>query len=86
VLSAGELGTNPEKLESALQKALTRCQLWNAVLLLDEDNVFMENRTSSDLERNELVSSMSLLNMRYRHDLHRLTGFLASLSPTALML
>lgn len=30
---------------------------WNAVLLLDEADVFLEARSSNDLERNKLVSN-----------------------------
>lgn len=29
---------------------------WNAVLLLDEADVFLEARSSNDLERNKMVS------------------------------
>lgn len=60
ILSAGDLGTTPEKVESALDNALECCQLWDAVLLLDEADVFLESRESDSLERNELVSSASV--------------------------
>jgi hypothetical protein len=59
MLSAGDLGTTPETVESALNNALECCQLWDAVLLLDEADVFLESRDSNSLERNELVSSAS---------------------------
>jgi hypothetical protein len=59
ILSAGDLGTTPGKVESALDNALECCQLWDAVLLLDEADVFLESRVSGSLERNELVSSAS---------------------------
>ena len=59
VLSAGDLGTSPEKVESALGNALECCRLWDAVLLLDEADVLLETRQSSSLARNELVSSTS---------------------------
>jgi len=60
ILGAGDLGTTPEKVESALDNALECCQLWDAVLLLDEADVFLESRESDSLERNELVSSASV--------------------------
>lgn len=59
MLSAGELGSRPEDLEAGLKRALTCCQLWHAVLLIDEADVFMESRSSNNLIRNELVSSKS---------------------------
>jgi SpoVK/Ycf46/Vps4 family AAA+-type ATPase len=42
--------------EANLEKALRLCGHFGAVLLLDEADVFMEARTSNNLERNELVS------------------------------
>ncbi|KAJ4300797.1 hypothetical protein N0V90_002885 [Kalmusia sp. IMI 367209] len=56
MLSAGELGSRPDDLEAGLKRALTCCQLWGAVLLIDEADVFMESRSSNNLIRNELVS------------------------------
>lgn len=40
VLSAGELGTTPGEVDSALDKALECFRLWGAVLLLGEGDVF----------------------------------------------
>lgn len=59
ILSANDLGNSPEKVGAGLTKALECCQLWDAVLLLDEADVFLEARNSNDLTRNELVSSAS---------------------------
>ncbi|KAF9776896.1 hypothetical protein IL306_004854 [Fusarium sp. DS 682] len=55
-MSAGDLGTVPKDVELALDRALTLCGLWNAMLLLDEADVFLGARTDSDLARNELVA------------------------------
>ncbi|KAM5353409.1 hypothetical protein ACJ41O_000059 [Fusarium nematophilum] len=55
-MSAGDLGTKPKEVEKALERALGLCGLWNAMLLLDEADVFLGARTDSDLSRNELVS------------------------------
>lgn len=63
VLSAGDLGTLPDKVESGLDLALECCQLWDAVLLLDEADVFLEKRDSNSLSRNELVSSKFDINI-----------------------
>ena len=55
-MSAGTLGTVPKEVESALERALDLCKLWNAMLLLDEADVFLGARTNVDLARNELVA------------------------------
>lgn len=59
IVSAADLGSHPSTVEQKLKSALNCCYLWNAVLLLDEADVFMETRSSDSLDRNELVSSMS---------------------------
>jgi len=58
-MSAGDLGLNPASLETELSKILEMVTKWNAILLLDEADVFLEQRSPNDLERNKLVSSKS---------------------------
>jgi DNA replication protein DnaC len=55
-LGAGDLGTEAHKVETNLSKALRLCAHFGAVLLIDEADVFMEARSSNNLQRNELVS------------------------------
>ena len=55
-VSAGELGTDPAKLEVKLQQILDVAHSWGAVLLLDEADVFLEKREIHDITRNALVS------------------------------
>ena len=55
-ISAGELGTTVEKLEAQLPLIFQRADKWNAVLLLDEADVFLEQRSLHDVHRNALVS------------------------------
>jgi SpoVK/Ycf46/Vps4 family AAA+-type ATPase len=55
-MSAGDLGIKPSDVEKALERALELCRMWNAMLLLDEADVFLGARTSESLARNELVS------------------------------
>jgi AAA+ superfamily predicted ATPase len=55
-MSAGDLGTHADEVELNLKNILRMVPKWSAVLLLDEADVFMEARSSTDLERNELVS------------------------------
>lgn len=56
LMSAGDLGFDPRHVESKLQDILEMCSRWNAVLLLDEADVFLEQRSLHELERNKLVS------------------------------
>lgn len=51
---SGQLGTEPQGLESMLQKSMERAARWNAVLLIDEADVFLMQRTD-DLTRNAVV-------------------------------
>ena len=55
-MSAGDLGINPDQVESKLTNILEMIAKWKAVLLLDECDVFLEARSTHDLERNKLVS------------------------------
>ena len=56
MMSAGDLGLDSYEVESSLSNVLEMASKWNAVLLLDEADVFLEQRSSHDLERNKLVS------------------------------
>nr|GAT46318.1 AAA family [Mycena chlorophos] len=55
-ISAGELGTNPTDVDKQLTMVLQIAQTWDAVLLLDEAEVFLQQRAKGDLARNALVS------------------------------
>lgn len=56
MVSAGDLGTEPTKLEKELQNILDVAHSWGAILLLDEADVFLEQRSIHDIHRNALVS------------------------------
>lgn len=56
MMSAGDLGLHSAEVETSLSNVLEMASKWNAVLLLDEADVFLEQRSSHDLERNKLVS------------------------------
>jgi len=55
-VSAGELGRDPDKLEEILNSILHLASHWKAILLLDEADVFLEQRSSGMLSNNALVS------------------------------
>ena len=55
-LTCGDLGTEPAAVERSLMKWLKLATSWEAILLLDEADVYLESRISQDLQRNTLVS------------------------------
>jgi len=55
-LTAGELGVFPDDVEKHLQDSLKRAQRWKAIVLIDEADVFMVQRSHEELERNAIVS------------------------------
>lgn len=56
VLTPSDIGTSPENVERNLTKMFKRAMSWQTVLLIDEADVFMERRSTSDLLRNSLVA------------------------------
>jgi SpoVK/Ycf46/Vps4 family AAA+-type ATPase len=51
-----ELSTEPNDLERNLKRILLLATAWDAVLLIDEADVFLEQRSLHELNRNALVS------------------------------
>ncbi|KAF2733347.1 P-loop containing nucleoside triphosphate hydrolase protein [Polyplosphaeria fusca] len=65
-VSAGELGYSAGEVESKLRKVLEISTKWGAVLLIDECDIFLEQRTVSDIERNKIVAVfLRLLDTAY---------------------
>jgi hypothetical protein len=56
-MSAGELGETAAEVEDSLELVLELTSKWNAILLLDECDMFLEARTTADIKRNRLISS-----------------------------
>jgi AAA+ superfamily predicted ATPase len=54
-VSAGELGTTADTVEKRLPLIFQRASRWKAVLLLDEADVLLEQRSVQDIYRNALV-------------------------------
>jgi SpoVK/Ycf46/Vps4 family AAA+-type ATPase len=55
-VTCGDIGTDPESVEKYLDSVLYIGTTWGCVVLLDEADVFLEERTKADLQRNALVS------------------------------
>lgn len=54
-VGVGELGTDTEALEKKLRNILDVAVIWDAVLLLDEADIFLEERDEHNIERNAMV-------------------------------
>ncbi|KNC99106.1 uncharacterized protein SPPG_05366 [Spizellomyces punctatus DAOM BR117] len=57
-VTMGELGTTPEEMERRLADVLDLCAGWNALTIIDEADVFLEKRATSDVLRNAMVCVM----------------------------
>ncbi len=57
-VTIGELGITPEVMENRLESILDLCSSWNAITLIDEADVFLEKRSTSDVLRNAMVCVM----------------------------
>lgn len=55
-VTCGDLGNEPDVLESRLEEIFDYAVTWNAILLLDEADIFLQDRDMKDLQRNALVS------------------------------
>ncbi|RDL37691.1 uncharacterized protein BP5553_05124 [Venustampulla echinocandica] len=55
-ITCGDLGLTPSEVESSLTEVFRLAHLWDCVLLLDEADVFLSQRSRLDLKRNALVS------------------------------
>lgn len=56
MISSGELGAVSENVHEKLKDILELAELWDAVLLLDEADVFLAERNDTDLSRNAITS------------------------------
>jgi SpoVK/Ycf46/Vps4 family AAA+-type ATPase len=55
-VTCGDIGIEPDQVERYLESVLYLGNLWDCVVLLDEADVFLEERGIADLARNALVS------------------------------
>lgn len=60
--TSGDLGLSPKDVETNLQSAFRLAEAWDCVLLLDEADIFLDQRTTGDIERNSLVSGVCLFH------------------------
>ena len=81
-LSMGTLGTTADDLERRLAEILKLSAKWDAIILLDEADSFLEKRSStSSLERNAMVSVMLQLVEYFTGILFLTSNRMDSLDP-----
>lgn len=71
-LSSGEMGDNSVSVEERLNKELELAEAWNAILLLDEADVFMAERGSESMVQNA-ITSVFLRKLEYYQGILLLT-------------
>ncbi|KAL2837693.1 hypothetical protein BJY01DRAFT_40597 [Aspergillus pseudoustus] len=55
-ITCGDLGTTAAEVEKALETTFALANRWDCILLLDEADVFLSQRTKEDFQRNGLVA------------------------------
>lgn len=56
-LNCSDIGVDLNQVESQLRRFFKMAKLWGAVVLLDEADVYLEQRTAQDLQRNCIVAA-----------------------------
>ena len=83
-VSVGELGINPSDLEDALKDVMEVATRWDAVMLLDEVDVFAVKRDGSSIERNAMTAIFLRMLERYSGVLFMTTNLKDNLDPAFL--
>lgn len=78
-VSVGELGINPKSLEEALDKAMKVANSWDAIILLDEVDVFAVKRDNASIERNAMTAIFLRMLERYSGIMFMTTNLLDNL-------
>ena len=77
-LRSGDLGIDAKSLEKSLNEAFEMAAKWNAIILIDEADVFLETRRVNELLRNSLVSGTYIMKRIYLLDWIELIIYLCS--------
>ncbi|CZS83054.1 unnamed protein product [Fusarium graminearum] len=80
-VTMGELGVTPNDLEARLSDILNLCAERDALAVLDEADIFLETRTTSDLVRNAMVCVMLRMLEYHPGILFLTTNRVKSLDP-----
>jgi hypothetical protein len=55
-LTSADIGVEPETIEANLLRWFKMAELWGAIMLIDEADIYMEERQVQDVKRNHLVA------------------------------
>lgn len=80
-VSVGELGTDPEQLERSLNDVMRIAESWDAIILLDEVDVFAINRIGASIERNAMTAIFLRMLERYNGIMFMTTNLKDNLDP-----
>lgn len=78
-VSVGELGVDPESLEKSLDKVMKVASSWDAIILLDEVDVFAVKREGASIERNAMTAIFLRMLERYTGVMFMTTNLLNNL-------
>ncbi|KAK7451696.1 hypothetical protein VKT23_012375 [Stygiomarasmius scandens] len=81
IAGATELTTDPSELEKTLSRILDLATAWDAVVLVDEADVFLEQRGLHELARNSLVSAILRLLEYHQGVLFLTTNRITTFDP-----
>lgn len=83
-LTCADIGIDEKNMEANLSNWFDLAEIWGAVVLIDEADIYLETRTTSDLQRNSLVSAF-LRAMEYYRGILFLTTNRVGLIDDAIM-
>ena len=81
ILSAAELGFKAIAVELNLRNILEICRLWDAILLIDEAEVILEERAPGDIQRNAMVSVLLRLLEYHQQVIFLTTNHITRIDP-----
>lgn len=64
-ITVGDIGTDSRTVEANLSKIISLAHRWMSIILLDEADIFLEQRTINDIQRNALVGVFLRLLEKY---------------------
>ncbi|MDD4931458.1 MAG: Hint domain-containing homing endonuclease [Candidatus Colwellbacteria bacterium] len=83
-VSTGSLGLETGNIEASFKKIVTLAQRWNAIVLLDEADVFLEARDKTDIKRNAIVGSFLTVLEYFNGILFMTTNRIAEFDPAVM--
>jgi len=84
LIGGGDLGTRASEMDRELQRVFDVAASWGAIVLIDEADVFLEERSLHDLERNAIVAVFLRHVEYYRGILFLTTNRIKTFDPAFL--